>query len=255
MSLSARDLAYGYPERQIGRAIELDLKPGEVLALLGPNGSGKTTLLKTLLGLLPSQGGALTLDGTALSLLSVTERARALGYVPQAHAGTFAFSVFTVVLMGRTAHGSVFAAPSAHDREVALAMLERLGITRLAQRPYTMISGGERQLALIARALAQEPRYVILDEPTASLDFGNQGKVMAEIRRLAAEGLGVLFTTHDPNQALRYADHVLMIRDGQALAAGSAAELLTSERLAELYGVTIETIRDGEGRVAFLPGG
>lgn len=254
MSLSASGLSYGYPERRIGHDVALELRHGEVLALLGPNGSGKTTLLKTLLGLLPSQDGVLTLDGTELAALSVTERARALGYVPQAHAGTFAFSVFSVVLMGRTAHGSLFAAPSVHDRAVAMAMLERLGIARLAQRPYTMISGGERQLVLIARALAQEPRYVILDEPTASLDFGNQGKVMAEIRRLAAEGLGVLFTTHDPNQALRYADHVLMIRDGQALAAGRAAELLTSERLAELYGVGIETIRDGEGRVAFLPG-
>jgi iron complex transport system ATP-binding protein len=254
VSLSARGLAYGYPERQIGSEIELDLKPGEVLALLGPNGSGKTTLLKTLLGLLPPKGGALALDDRPLAALSIAERARALGYVPQAHAGTFAFPVFTVVLMGRTAHGSVFAAPSAHDREIAMAMLERLGVAKLADRPYTQISGGERQLVLIARALAQEPRYVILDEPTASLDFGNQGKVMVEIRRLAAEGLGVLFTTHDPNQALRYADHVLMIRDGRAIAAGRAAELLVPERLEELYGVGIETIRDGAGRVAFLPG-
>lgn len=253
MSLSARDLSYGYPERRIGRQIGLELKPGEVLALLGPNGSGKTTLLKTLLGLLPPQGGELALDGAPLAALSVAERARALGYVPQAHAGTFAFSVFTVVLMGRTAHGGLFAAPTAHDRAIAMAMLERLGVARLAQRPYTQISGGERQLVLIARALAQEPRYVILDEPTASLDFGNQGKVMVEITRLAAEGLGVLFTTHDPNQALRYADHVLMIRDGRAIAAGSAAELLIPERLAELYGVAIETVRDTEGRVAFLP--
>ena len=254
MSLSACGLSYGYPERQIGREIGLELKPGEVLALLGPNGSGKTTLLKTLLGLLPPQGGELALDGAPLVALSAAERARALGYVPQAHAGTFAFSVFTVVLMGRTAHGGLFAAPSAHDRAIAMAMLERLGVARLAQRPYTQISGGERQLVLIARALAQEPRYVILDEPTASLDFGNQGKVMVEITRLAAEGLGVLFTTHDPNQALRYADHVLMIRNGQAIAAGSAAELLIPERLAELYGVAIETVRDTEGRVAFLPG-
>jgi iron complex transport system ATP-binding protein len=133
-------------------------------------------------------------------------------------------------------------------------MLERLGIARLAQRPYTEISGGERQLVLIARALAQEPAYVVLDEPTASLDFGNQGRVMQEIRRLAAEGLGVLFTTHDPNQALRHADRVMMIRDGQAIASGAAAVLLTPGRLQQLYGVPIETVRDGDGRIAFLPG-
>ena len=254
MSLAAFDLVYGYHERIIGRDIALSLARGEVLALLGPNGSGKTTLLKTLLGLLPARGGTLLLDDRPLAALSPPQRARALGYVPQAHAGTFAFTVETVVLMGRSAHAGLFAAPSPRDHAVTAAMLERLGIARLAQRPYTEISGGERQLVLIARALAQEPAYVVLDEPTASLDFGNQGRVMQEIRRLAAEGLGVLFTTHDPNQALRHADRVMMIRDGQAIASGAAADLLTPERLEQLYGVPIETVQDGDGRIAFLPG-
>lgn len=255
MSLEACALTYGYRERIIGHDIALSLARGEVLALLGPNGSGKTTLLKTLLGLLPARGGSLTLDERPLAALSPHERALALGYVPQAHAGTFAFTVLSVVLMGRSAHGGLFAAPSSRDHAIAHAMLERLGIDRLAERPYTLISGGERQLTLIARALAQEPAYVILDEPTASLDFGNQGRVMREIRRLAAEGLGVLFTTHDPNQALRHADRVMMIRDGLALASGRADALLTPGRLEQLYGVPIETVTDGYGRVAFLPGG
>lgn len=253
MSLEASALAYGYREREIGRDIALDLAGGEVLALLGPNGHGKTTLLKTLLGLLPTKGGTLTLDGKPLAALSIGERARALAYVPQVHAGTFAFSVSEVVLMGRTARSSLFAAPSSHDREMVRAMLQRLGIEHLAARPYTEISGGERQLVMIARALAQEPRYVILDEPTASLDFGNQGKVMGQIRRLADEGLGVLFTTHDPNQALRYADRVLLLREGRALASGRASDLLTPEQLATLYGVAIESVR-GDGKLAFLPG-
>jgi iron complex transport system ATP-binding protein len=254
MSLAASALAYGYPAREIGRDIELALKAGEVMALLGPNGHGKTTLLKTLLGLLPARGGGLSLDGQPLAALGIGARARALGYVPQAHAGTFAFTVAEIVLMGRTAHAGLFAAPSAHDHAVARAMLERLGITALAERPYTEISGGERQLALVARALAQEPRYIILDEPTASLDFGNQGKVMAQIRRLAAEGLGVLFTTHDPNQALRYADRVMLLRDGRALASGPAATLLTPDNLVALYGSAVETVRDADGRIASLPG-
>ncbi len=254
MSLAASALAYGYPAREIGRGIELALQAGEVMALLGPNGHGKTTLLKTMLGLLPARGGSLRLDGQALETLGAGARARALGYVPQAHAGTFAFSVAEMVLMGRTAHAGLFAAPSAHDRTVARAMLERLGIAALAERPYTEISGGERQLALVARALAQEPRYIILDEPTASLDFGNQGKVMAQIRRLAAEGLGVLFTTHDPNQALRYADRVMLLRDGRALASGPAAALLTQDNLVALYGSAVEIVRDADGRLAFLPG-
>lgn len=254
MSLAASALAYGYREREIGRDIELALKAGEVMALLGPNGHGKTTLLKTLLGLLPARGGDLSLDGRPLAALGIGARARALAYVPQAHAGTFAFTVAEMVLMGRTAHAGLFAAPSAHDRAVTQAVLERLGIAALARRPYTEISGGERQLALVARALAQEPRYIILDEPTASLDFGNQGKVMAQIRRLAAEGLGVLFTTHDPNQALRYADQVMLLRDGRALASGPATTLLTRDNLVALYGSVVETVRDADGRLAFLPG-
>ena len=118
--------------------------------------------------------------------------------------------------MGRTAHGNLFSRPTAHDRAVAARVLERFGIAHLAERPYTMISGGERQLALLARALAQEPQFVVLDEPTASLDFGNQGKVMREIRALAASGHGVLFTTHDPNHALRAADRAFLLRDGDA---------------------------------------
>lgn len=254
MSLSARGLAYGYRERRIGADITLDLAPGEVLALLGPNGGGKTTLLKTLLGLLAPLEGRVWLGGEDLATVSARARARALGYVPQAHAGVFAFSVAEVALMGRTAHGGLFGAPSARDREVAAAMLSRLGVAHLAPRPYTLISGGERQLVLIARALAQEPRHVILDEPTASLDFGNQGMVMSQIRRLAGEGLGVLFTTHDPNQALRHADRVMMLRDGAALGVGASAAMLTPERLAQLYGAPVETVRDDAGRLAFLPG-
>jgi iron complex transport system ATP-binding protein len=254
VTLAAQALAYGYRDRPVGREIALSLQAGEVLALLGPNGHGKTTLLKTLLGLLPAQGGAVTLDGRPLAALSLLERAKALGYVPQAHAGTFAFSVAEIVLMGRTAHGGVFGRPSRRDHEMAGAMLARLGIAHLAQRPYTQISGGERQLALIARALAQEPRFVILDEPTASLDFGNQGKVMREVRRLAAEGLGVLFTTHDPNQALRHADRAMLLRDGVEIGVGPVAALLTPDRLEALYRAPVETVSDAEGRVAFLPG-
>ena len=136
--------------------------------------------------------------------------------MPQVHIGTFAFTVETVVLMGRTAHGNLFSRPSAHDRAVAHTVLDRFGIAALADRPYTMISGGERQLVLLARALAQEPQFIVLDEPTASLDFGNQGKVMNEIRALAKSGHGVLFTTHDPNHALRAADRAYLLRDGTA---------------------------------------
>jgi iron complex transport system ATP-binding protein len=253
--LSAQDLSIGYRDRLVGSGLDVGLRAGEVLALLGPNGGGKTTLLKTLLGLIPALGGDVELDGRRLSALSVRERARTLAYVPQVHGGTFAFTVHDVVLMGRTAHRGLFARPSDADRAVTERMIERVGIVALAERPYTMISGGERQLALIARALAQEPRIVVLDEPTASLDFGNQGKVMREIRALAAAGLAVLFTTHDPNQAHRYADRAILLRDGRCFAEGPVRELLTRERLEALYGARVEEIVDTDaGGRAFLPG-
>ena len=224
MSLCGRELTIGYRDRVVGRDLDVALEPGEVLALLGPNGGGKTTLLKTLLGILAPKAGEVAIGERTLAAISLRERARLIAYVPQAHVPTFAFTVESVVLMGRTAHGSLFSRPSAHDRAVAARALERFGIAHLAARPYTMISGGERQLVLLARALAQEPQFVVLDEPTASLDFGNQGKVMREMRALAASGHGVLFTTHDPNHALRAADRAYLLRAGERVAEGTVGE-------------------------------
>ncbi|MGC2716906.1 MAG: ABC transporter ATP-binding protein [Pseudolabrys sp.] len=255
MNIEGRDLTIGYPDRAVGRGLDVALSTGEVLALLGPNGGGKTTLLKTLLGLLKPKAGEVRLGGKPLDNYSISERARVVAYVPQVHISTFAFTVETVVLMGRTAHGSLFTRPSGQDRAVAHAALERFGIAALASRPYTMISGGERQLVLLARALAQEPQFIVLDEPTASLDFGNQGKVMREIRALAKSGHGVLFTTHDPNHALRAADRAYLLREGTRIADGPVATVLNREQLEALYRATVERLTDrASGAVAFLPG-
>jgi iron complex transport system ATP-binding protein len=255
VTLAGRGLAIGYRDRVVGRGLDVSLAQNEVLALLGPNGSGKTTLLKTLLGILPPLGGAALIDGKPIASYSAPQRARRIAYVPQAHVPTFGFTVETVVLMGRTAHGSLLRAPSAADRLVADRALERFGIAALKQRPYTMISGGERQLVLLARALAQEPQFIVLDEPTASLDFGNQGKVMREIRALAAAGHGVLFTTHDPNHALRAADRAFLIRNGERVAEGAVRDVLTRAQLENLYGAPVDMLADGaSGATAFLPG-
>ncbi len=253
MTIAAQNLAIGYRDRRVGSGLAISLREGESLALLGPNGGGKTTLLKTLLGLLPALEGDVALNGRPLSGIPVRERARLIGYVPQVHSGTFAFTVETIVLMGRTAYGSLFSRPGAKDVAVATAMLKRLGIEHLSQRPYTEISGGERQLVLLARALAQEPRFIVLDEPTASLDFGNQGKVLREIEALAGAGLGVLFTTHDPNHALRAAHRVCLLRDGTVVAEGKTGEVLTRDKLEALYGSSVVPVADSS-RVAFLPG-
>jgi iron complex transport system ATP-binding protein len=195
------------------------------------------------------------LDGKPLSGYSISERARLIAYVPQSHFTTFAFTVEAIVLMGRTAHSALFSGPSAADRAVAARALERFGIAHLRERPYTMISGGERQLALLARALAQEPQFIVLDEPTASLDFGNQGRVLREIQALKASGHGVLFTTHDPNHAMRAADRVYLLRQGARIAEGASGAILDRAQLEALYGAPVELITDHDnGQTAFLPG-
>ena len=255
MILSGHNLAIGYKNRVVGRDLDIALATGEVLALLGPNGGGKTTLLKTLLGLLAPKAGEIRLGERPLADYASRERARLIAYVPQSHAATFAFTVETVVLMGRTAHGGLFSRPSAADHAVAARALDRFGIAHLRDRPYTMISGGERQLALLARALAQEPQFVVLDEPTASLDFGNQGRVLREIRALAASGHGVLFTTHDPNHAMRAADRAYLLRAGALVGEGAVQTILARDQLEALYGAPVQRVvdRDG-GESAFLPG-
>jgi len=254
MKLEGRKLAIGYRDRLVGRELDVALETGEVLALLGPNGGGKTTLLKTLLGLIEPHEGEVRIGDRALVSYPLRERARLIAYVPQVHVATFAFAVEAVVLMGRSAHGGLLGRPTAADHAAVTQSLERFGIAGLASRPYTMISGGERQLVLLARALAQEPQFIVLDEPTSSLDFGNQGKVLREIRALAAAGLGVLFTTHDPNHALRAADRAYLIRDGARIADGIVGNVLTRAALEQLYGAPVEQLDDpATGSSAFLP--
>lgn len=257
MELRAESLAYGYPGRTIGEGVDLTLRAGEVLCVLGPNGGGKTTLFRTLLGLLPTRSGRIALGGKLLQDWSRRNLAQSVGYVPQAHAGHFAFTVREIVLMGRTAHVGLFATPSRRDRDAADAALATLGIAHLSDRIYTEVSGGERQLALIARALAQEAQLLVLDEPTANLDFGNQLRVLDQVRALAAKGIGILFSTHDPDHAFLCADRVLMLQPGGILDAGHPRAVVTSENLRRLYGVDIQVVAtrlpDGQDALFCIP--
>jgi len=212
--LAARALGIGYGSAGVGRDVDLEVRSGEVFGLLGPNGSGKTTLFKTLLGLLPPQAGEVLLDGAPLVRLSRRTIARRVAYVPQAQAAHFPFQVVDMVLMGRTAHLAPLATPTAGDRLRAWAALEALGIADLPSRAYARIGGGQRQLALIARALAQDAPAIVMDEPTASLDFGNQVTVLRVVKRLAARGLAVLLSTHDPDHAFSIAGRVALLDRG-----------------------------------------
>jgi iron complex transport system ATP-binding protein len=245
--LDVKDLAFGFPGRTIGRDIGFSLGAGEVMCVLGPNGGGKTTLFRTLLGLLGKHAGTITLGGDPLENLSRAEIARRIGYVPQGHSAYFAFTVLEFVLMGRTAHLGAFASPGARDLEVAKRALESLGIVELAERPVTEISGGERQLALVARALAQEPQLLVLDEPTASLDFGNQVRVLERIKQLSGRGISILFSSHDPDHAFLCASRALLLAEGHALEIGAPQTVIRPDTLARLYGVSVQVLP--------LPGG
>jgi len=247
--LQARKLAIGYGARDVAIDIDLAVARGEVLCLLGPNGAGKTTLFKTLLGLIPARGGEIRLGGRPLADLTRRETARAMAYVPQAQVMEFAYTVLDLVLMGRTAHLGPFAAPGRMDRERAEAALADLGILDLAHAEANRISGGQRQLSLVARALAQDAPLLVMDEPTASLDLGNRLLVLEKVRALRERGYGIVFSTHDPDQARELATRVAVIAHGRLAAYGTPGETLTAETLSDVYGVPVRLERTESGRL------
>ncbi|MEJ2345709.1 MAG: ABC transporter ATP-binding protein [Gammaproteobacteria bacterium] len=253
MTLRVTDLAFGYTGKPVGSGVSFSLQPGGVLCLLGPNGSGKTTLFKTILGLLEPQAGRIEIDGADISHWSRAQIARRMGYVPQAQSSHFPFTVLETVLMGRTAHIGLFASPSHHDVAVADRALATLNIEHLRDVAYTEISGGERQLTLIARALAQEPAILVMDEPTASLDFGNQAMVLAKVRQLASQDMAVIFASHDPDHAFQCATDVALLYHGRLVQHGPAAQVITPGNLKQLYDVDVEIIELAGGRRAGQP--
>lgn len=246
-------LVCGYDEREVVHGVSFTLEAGDVMCLLGANGSGKTTLFKGILRFLPLRGGRVAVDGEDVAGWSRRRMARSIAYVPQAHAAPFAFQARDVVLMARTAHMGGMGSPSTHDYEIAEASLDVLGITRLAAQPYTQLSGGERQMVLIARALAQEAQVLIMDEPASSLDFGNQVRMLSQVRRLAQRGLTVLITTHSPNHAFQCATQVAVMKAGSLLAYGTPQTVLTGACLEQAYGVPLEVVDLGAGNFTCVP--
>ncbi len=238
-ALEARALSCGYGTRAVLSGVDVSLASGQVLALLGPNGVGKTTLFKTMLGFLPALSGDVLIGGKPASSLSRREFAREVGYIPQLHAPAFSYSVLDVVLMGRTPHLSGLSSPGANDVRAADEAIERMGIAHLACRDYASLSGGERQMVLIARALAQAPRVLVMDEPCASLDFGNQARLLEQVLEVAAGGMAVIMTTHDPNHAFLLDGDVLCLGSGGVAARGRARDVLTEDLMESLYGVPV----------------
>lgn len=243
MSITVSHLSFAYPRHPVLEDISFSAQPG-LTAVLGSNGAGKSTLLRCILGLLDGYRGTISLCGQDITRLSPRERSALAAYVPQLHQSVFSYPAFDVVLMGAACRLPVYASPGKAERIIAEQAFEKLEITQLRGRSFSHLSGGERQMILIARALAQQTSVLIMDEPTASLDYGNQLLVMERIRRLAGEGYTILLSTHDPQGALQHADHLLALYGGHIAAFGTTKEVLTPQLLRTLYGVDV-TIKDG----------
>ncbi len=254
MKLSVERLSFSYGG---GRAVLDDVSfsadEGRLLSVLGPNGVGKSTLFRCMLGLLSGYTGTIRLDGADTRPMSPRQIAHRVAYIPQTHYPAFNYSVFDMVLMGTTHSMSAFATPGEKQRRAAEAAIERMGISHLAGRSYLCLSGGEQQMVLIARALAQQSPVLMMDEPTASLDYGNQHRVLSCVQSLAhRDGYTVVLSTHNPQHALTYADAILALHGGRVLAHGAPEPVLTAPTLKTLYGVDVCMADTPAGR-AILP--
>jgi iron complex transport system ATP-binding protein len=249
-SLCIEGLSFSYsgdPADDIFREIDFSVGSGNIFCLLGPNGTGKSTILKCISGLLRPGQGRVLVHGEDISLLRAANIAQELGYVPQSQVSAFPFLVEDIVVMGRAPHLNVFASPSSQDIEIAYGSMETVGVASLAKRPCTTLSGGEWQLTLIARALAQQPRIMVLDEPTSHLDMGNQMKILRVVQELAERGLAIIMASHFPDHAFLVASRVAILNHGHIVAQGPPEDVITDKNMHETYGIDVKVLYIGEG--------
>jgi iron complex transport system ATP-binding protein len=239
-----------FTEGEVLRGISFRVRSGQMTTILGPNGSGKTTLFKCITGIWKQQEGTIICNDQDISSFAPEQRARVLAVVPQEHEPPFPYSVSDAVLMGRAAHISLFSSPTAHDRIKADEAIDTVGIVHLKDRPYTKISGGERQLVLIARALAQEAPLLLLDEPTSHLDFRNQVLTLQKVREIVKQQqLTVLMTLHDPNLAMLFSDQIVMLNEGRVIAEGAPKDVISTDNLKALYGIDVTIVGNSGAQV------
>jgi len=248
--LEGNHLQFSYGSREILKEVNIQVRQGQLTVILGKNGSGKSTLLKIMAGLLKPESGTLRIMGRDLNRLSLSERAKIIGYLPQFHRPVFPFSVEDVVLTGRASHVKLI--PREKDCSIALRALERVGISELRSRPFTELSGGEQQLVMIARVLAQEPKLILLDEPTAHLDFPNQARLLRLLREFVVSELAVVAVLHDPNIAFLHGDRFIFMGNGQIEAWDSSQEPWDADILTRVYGSRVHSI-PYRGRALIIP--
>lgn len=234
--MKVENLGFAYVKGQpVLKDVSFDLNSRDVLCVLGPNGTGKTTLLRCLLGLMRPSAGRVTLAGEDVTSTPARIRAGRMAYVPQASAIAFPYEAEEIVLMGRVAHLKAGGSPGKKDRAVCLQAMESLGISHLRRKMFNQLSGGERQLVLVARAMAQQAQILAMDEPTASLDYGNQVRILRLLHHLAEEGYSIILITHFPDHAFLACNQAVLMKDGFVKARGSPEDVITSESLTGLY--------------------
>lgn len=249
MSIEVKNLSFSYGEKEVLKDVSFTAEYGQFLSVLGPNGVGKSTLFRCMLGLLRPTAGGTFIDGKSTAGMTASQLSRYMAYIPQSHNPVFNYSVFDMVLMGTTGQMGNFSSPGKEQVRAAEKALARLGISHLRDRGYANISGGERQLALIARALVQDAKILIMDEPSSALDYGNRMRVMQTVKSLTKEGYTVIQSTHDPDQAFLYSDRVLAIHGGRVLAYGEPKETICDSLISTLYGVEVEVCSLYEDRM------
>ena len=257
MLLEIDDVCGGYGGGDVVKGVSCRADRGDVLCLVGPNGCGKTTLFRLMLGSIPMTGGRVRIDGQDTKSLTPKQLANLIAYIPQYHTPIFAYTVLDIVIMGRASHFSSFESPKAIDRESAFAALEKVNAVHLANQKYTALSGGQRQLVLIARAICQSAKVFVMDEPAANLDYANHQLLMDVIAGLAGSGYCVVLSTHSPEHPFAIGTKVLLMKDGRAVGFGPPIETVTPQNLQAVYGIEMDvaTVRDRYGveRTICLP--
>lgn len=253
--LSINNLCFNHSGAKdyILKDISFSAEKSSITTILGPNGSGKTTLFRCIAGLWKQSSGEISFDGKSIDRLSFRNRARIFSLVPQDHEPPFPYSVLDVVLMGRAFNVGIFSAPGKRDYEIAEEAISTVGIEHIKNKPYTKISGGERQLTLIARALTQKTPVMLLDEPTSHLDFRNQIRILKKLREIVREkGLILIMTLHDPNLAMLFSDKIVVINSGIKIEEGLPDRVMTEELIEKVYGIKVKKARI-DGQSIILP--
>ena len=245
VGLEAEEISFAYGRRKLFEALSIRIRPGEMVGLIGANGSGKTTFLRLASGVIAPGAGAVRAGGRDVAAIPPRERAKMIGVVPQESGMTFDFSVMEVVLMGRAAYWGFFGLEGPADLKAARRAMSRTGTSALAARPMGTLSGGERQLVFVARALAQEPGLLLLDEPTAFLDIRHRLEIygiLAELNR--EEGITVALTSHDIDLAARFCPRLVLLKEGRVIDDGPTRDIFTAENLSRLYDTPLRVIQD-----------